>query len=109
MNQDSSLKDLVMQSLEKVNAQDIVCISTRHLTSLFDEVIVASAQSSRQGKALAQHLQADVKQAGGQILGVEGVETGEWVLVDLGEMVVHIMQPQIREYYRLEELWQAPG
>jgi ribosome-associated protein len=76
-----------------------------HLTSLFDRIVIASGTSNRQTKALAASVRDKVKAEGGHILSIEGETTGEWVLVDLGDMIVHIMQPAIRAYYRLEEIW----
>ena len=99
------LQALVIDALEDVKAQVINLFDTTHLTSLFDRIIVASGTSNRQTKALAASVRDKVKQAGGQVLSVEGETTGEWVLVDLGDMIVHIMQPTIRAYYRLEEIW----
>ena len=98
-------------ALEEIKARDIAVMDVRKLTSLFDTVIVATADSARQTKALARHLQDAAKEAGGHVVGIEGEDSGEWVLVDLGEIVVHIMQPAIRDYYHLEELWggQRPG
>ncbi|MBK8016002.1 MAG: ribosome silencing factor [Betaproteobacteria bacterium] len=92
-------------ALEDIKARDIVVLDVRKLTSLFDTVIVASADSARQTKALSRHVQDEAKASGGDVYGVEGEETGEWVLVDLGDVVVHIMQPAVRDYYNLEELW----
>ena len=99
------LQTLVFDALEDVKAQDIQIFETGHLTSLFDRVAIASGTSNRQTKALAASVRDKVKENGGEIIGMEGEGTGEWVLVDLGDMVVHIMQPAIRAYYRLEELW----
>ncbi|MEO8837855.1 MAG: ribosome silencing factor, partial [Herbaspirillum sp.] len=99
------LQSTVVAALEDVKAQDIRVYDTVHLTSLFDRVAIASGTSNRQTKALAASVRDKVKAQGGTILGVEGQETGEWVLVDLGDMIVHIMQPTIRAYYRLEEIW----
>ena len=99
------LQSLVVDALEDVKAQDIVVFDTVHLTSLFDRIAVASGTSNRQTKALAASVRDKVKEAGGDIVGIEGEDTGEWVLVDLGDMIVHIMQPAIRQYYRLEEIW----
>ncbi len=99
------LQSLVVDALEDVKAQDIVVFDTVHLTSLFDRIAVASGTSNRQTKALAASVRDKVKEAGGDVVGVEGEDTGEWVLVDLGDMIVHIMQPAIRQYYRLEEIW----
>jgi ribosome-associated protein len=99
------LQTLVIDALEDVKAQDILLFDTMHLTSLFDRVVVASGTSNRQTKALAASVRDKVKAAGGNIVSMEGEDTGEWVLVDLGDMIVHIMQPAIRAYYRLEEIW----
>ena len=99
------LQSLVVDALEDVKAQDIVVYDTTHLTSLFDRIAIASGTSNRQTKALAASVRDKVKENGGRILSLEGEETGEWVLVDLGDMIVHIMQPAIRAYYRLEEIW----
>ncbi len=99
------LQALVIDALEDVKAQDIRVYDTSHLTSLFDRIAIASGTSNRQTKALAASVRDKVKQNGGELLGMEGEETGEWVLVDLGDMIVHIMQPTIRAYYRLEEIW----
>ena len=99
------LQTLVVDALEDVKGQDIVLFDTMHLTSLFDRIAVVSGTSNRQTKALAASVRDKVKAAGGDVVGLEGEDTGEWVLVDLGDMIVHIMQPAIRQYYRLEEIW----
>jgi ribosome-associated protein len=99
------LQTLVVDALEDVKGQDIVLFDTTGLTSLFDRIAVVSGTSNRQTKALAASVRDKVKQAGGDVIGLEGEDTGEWVLVDLGDMIVHIMQPAIRQYYRLEEIW----
>jgi len=99
------LQSLVIDALEDVKAQDIRAFDTVHLTSMFDRLAIASGTSNRQTKALAASVRDKVKEHGGNVVSIEGEETGEWVLVDLGDMVVHIMQPAIRDYYRLEEIW----
>jgi ribosome-associated protein len=99
------LQTVVVDALEDVKGQDIVLFDTTNLTSLFDRIAVVSGTSNRQTKALAASVRDKVKEAGGDIIGLEGEDTGEWVLVDLGDMIVHIMQPAIRQYYRLEEIW----
>ncbi|HEY5802003.1 MAG TPA: ribosome silencing factor [Burkholderiaceae bacterium] len=99
------LQALVIDALEDVKAQDIKVFDTTHLTSLFDRLVVVSGTSNRQTKALAASVRDKVKENGGHIVGIEGEDTGEWVLVDLGDMIIHIMQPAIRAYYRLEEIW----
>jgi ribosome-associated protein len=99
------LQRVIIDALEDVKAQDIRVFSTTHLTGLFDRVVVASGTSNRQTKALANSVRESVKEAGGDIISTEGEETGEWVLVDCGDAVVHIMQPALRQYYNLEEIW----
>ncbi len=101
----SQLQRVIVDALEDVKAQDIRVFSTTHLTGLFDRVVVASGTSNRQTKALASNVREKVKEAGGDIISTEGEETGEWVLVDCGDAVVHIMQPALRQYYNLEEIW----
>ncbi len=99
------LQSIVVDALEDVKGQEIQVFDTVHLTSLFDRVIIASGTSNRQTKALAASVRDKVKEAGEPVVSMEGETTGEWVLVDLGGIVVHIMQPAIRAYYRLEEIW----
>lgn len=100
------LKKVVVAALEDIKARDIEVINTSKLSSMFERIIIASADSTRQTKALARNVHDKVKAAGGEVLSVEGADSGEWVLVDLGSIVVHIMQPAVRSYYNLEELWQ---
>lgn len=99
------LQRVIVDALDDVKAQDIKVFDTTGQTQLFDRVIVASGTSNRQTRALASNVRDKVKEAGGHVISVEGEETGEWVLVDLGDAVVHVMQPSIRDYYRLEEIW----
>jgi ribosome-associated protein len=94
-----------VDALEEIKAEDIVVMDVRNMSSLFDYMIVASAESTRQTRALVGNLQEKMKAQGGRILGVEGENAGEWVLVDLGDVIVHVMQPAIRSYYNLEQLW----
>jgi len=103
--QAEALKGIVIDALEEIKARDIVVLDVSKLTALFDYLIIASAESARQTKALARNVHDRVKAAGGQVIGSEGEEFGDWVLVDLGDIVVHIMQPAVREYYNLEQLW----
>lgn len=102
-----TLEKTVIDALEDIKARDIEVIDTSRDTPLFDRVVVASADSSRQTRALARSVHDKVRAAGGEVISVEGEESGEWVLVDLGDIVVHIMQPAVRAYYNLEELWSA--
>ena len=99
------LTAIVIDALEDIKARDIKLINVSKLTSVFDYIAVASADSTRQTKALAKNVMDRVKENGGWIYGIEGEQSGEWVLVDCGDIVVHIMQPAMRELYELEELW----
>jgi len=101
------LQKIALAALEDIKGQDIQIINTTKLTSMFDRIVVASADSTRQVKALARNVHDKVKAAGGEVIGMEGEESGEWVLVDLGSIVVHVMQPAVRRHYNLEDLWQA--
>ncbi len=102
------LQKAVVAALEDVKAHDIQAFDVRHLTSLFDRVVIASADSVRQTKALARNVQDKAREAGARVYGIEGEDGGEWILVDLGDIVVHIMQPAVRAHYNLEELWNQP-
>jgi ribosome-associated protein len=102
------MEKAVVAALEDIKARDIVVLKVAHLSPLFERMIIASADSTRQVKALADNVQEKLKALGEQVLSVEGEQNGEWVLVDLGAIVVHVMQPTIRQYYNLEELWDQP-
>ena len=101
----STLQDVVVDALEDVKGQQIEVFDTTAITDLFDRVIIVSGTSNRQTRALAMSVVEAVRKIGGHIISTEGEETGEWVLVDCGDLIVHIMQPAIRTYYNLEELW----
>ena len=105
----NSLQHVAVDALEDIKARDIVILDVRKLTSLYDTLIIASADSNRQVKALAQNVRDKLKEAGAHIIGVEGEQSAEWILVDAGDVVVHIMQPAVRAYYNLEELWAPPA
>jgi ribosome-associated protein len=104
----NKIQKTAVTALEDIKARDIAVLDVRKLTSLYDTLVVASADSNRQVKALANHVRDKLKAGGATIIGVEGEATGEWVLVDAGDIVVHIMQPAVRAYYNLEELWAPP-
>ena len=95
----------IVDALEDIKGRDIVVLDVRRMTALFDKVIVVSGDSTRQNKALANHVQDKVKALGATVYGVEGTDPGEWVLVDLGAVVVHVMHTEEREFYALERLW----
>ncbi len=99
------LQRAIVNGLEDVKAQDILVFNTEHLSALFERVIVASGTSNRQTKALAASVRDAVKGRGMEVLRTEGEDNGEWIIVNCGAAVVHIMQPAIREYYHLEEIW----
>jgi len=99
------LQRAIVDGLEDVKAQGIVVFNTEHLSSMFERVIIASGASNRQTRALASSVRVAVKSAGLQVLRTEGEDNGEWIIVDCGAAVVHVMQPAIREYYHLEEIW----
>ena len=99
------LQRAIVDGLEDVKAQNIQVFNTEHLSPLFERVIVAAGASNRQTKALAASVRDAVKSAGMDVLRTEGEENGEWIIVDCGAAVAHIMQPSIRDYYRLEEIW----
>jgi ribosome-associated protein len=96
---------LVVEALEDVKGRDILVYDTARMPSMFERVVIASGDSTRQVKALADNVQDKVKENGARVYGVEGAAGGEWVLVDLGDVVVHIMHPTVREFYNLEEVW----
>jgi ribosome-associated protein len=103
------LQQTAVTALEDIKARDITVLDVRKLTSLYDTLIVASGESARQVKSLARNVRDKLKDAGADIVGIEGEDAGEWVLVDAGSIVVHVMQPAVRTYYNLEELWTAPA
>ena len=96
---------LVVDALEDIKGRDIRVYDTARMPSMFERVVIASGDSNRQVKALADSVQDKVKENGARVYGVEGAASGEWVLVDLGDVVVHIMHPTVREFYNLEEVW----
>ncbi len=101
------LARIAVAALEDIKGKDIQVLDVGHLTSMFDTMVLASGDSTRQVKALADNVVEKLKQAGAEILGVEGEQVGEWVLVDAGGVVVHVMHPAVRLHYNLEELWGA--
>lgn len=105
----SALVQAVRAALEDLKAQDVKIIYVRHLTSLMDVMIVASGRSDRHVRAIADAVVERCKELGVRPLGVEGKEAGEWVLVDLTDVVVHVMLPRVREFYDIENLWEMPA
>ena len=107
MTSGTKLNQIIVNSLEDIKAFDITVIDVRKKTSIADYMIIASANSNRQSKALARHLKDTLKDIGKSVANIEGEGDGEWVLVDLNEVLVHIMLPTTRAYFNLEELWQS--
>ena len=101
------LRDLVIQTLEDMKARDISVLDVRGQTSITDIMIIASGTSDRHVKAVAEAVAFKAKQAGEPPLGTEGLNEGEWALVDLNGVVVHVMQPKVRDYYQIERLWKV--
>ena len=107
MTSGTKLNQIIVNSLEDIKAFDITVIDVRKKTSIADYMIIASANSNRQTKALARHLKDTLKDIGKSVTNIEGEVDGEWVLVDLNDVLVHIMLPTTRAYFNLEELWQS--
>ena len=105
--QSNRLRQLAVDALEDLKAVDIVELDVRKLSDFTDYMIIANGRSARQVAALAENVIMKAKQAGEAPLGVEGLRGSEWVLVDLGDVVVHVMQPDVREFYQLEKLWSS--
>lgn len=101
------LTRIAIAALEDIKGKDITTLDVAHLSSLFETMVIASGDSNRQVRALADNVQKKLKEAGAEILGIEGEQVGEWVLVDAGGLVVHVMHPAVRLHYNLEELWGA--
>ncbi len=102
------LQKAVISALEDIKADDIQAFDVTHITAMFDRVIIASANSGRQLRALAHNVQDKARALGWRVAGIEGEDSADWVLVDLGDIIVHIMQPAVRVHYNLEELWGHP-
>lgn len=99
------LLELAQTSLEDMKARDVQVFDVRKLTSVTDYLLIASGTSDRHVKSLSENVLANVREAGAKPLGVEGQDAGEWVLIDLNDVIVHVMQPRTREFYKLEDLW----
>lgn len=104
MNSQKLVKTVV-DALEDIKGYDIDVINVSKITSMFEYVVIASADSTRQAKSLARNVAEKTKATGGVVYSVEGEQTGEWLLVDLGDVIVHVMLPAVREYYDLKSLW----
>ncbi len=101
----SDLNQAIITALENLKGQNIVTLDVHELSDVMDTLIIASGTSNRHSRSLAENLVEETKKAGFRALGIEGLETGDWVLVDFGDTVVHVMQQETRDYYELEKLW----
>ena len=106
MNIEDKIK-LIVDALEDIKAQDITVIDTGKLTSLFERMVIATGTSNRQTRSIADNVRVKMKEADEYVGNTEGEETGDWVLLDLGDVIVHVMLPAVRTHYNLEELWGA--
>lgn len=106
MNLEAKIQ-LVVAALEDIKGRDISVLDTTKLTSLFERMVIATGESNRQTRALVANVREKCKEAGLYVGNMEGEDTGDWVLLDLGDVIVHVMQPSIRDLYNLEELWGA--
>jgi ribosome-associated protein len=104
-----TLLQIVSAALDDLKAVDATFLDVRHLTTLTDTMVVASGRSDRHVRAIASEIVGQAKKAGYRPIGVEGEQSGDWVLVDLGDVVVHVMLPRVREFYNLEKLWDMPA
>ena len=103
------LLNIVVDAIDDMKGVDVMVIDVREMTSITDRMVIASGTSSRHVKAIADNVALEAKRAGFPALGVEGAQAAEWVLIDLGDVVVHVMTPAIREFYALEKLWAVVG
>lgn len=104
----SALLDTVLNALDEMKARNVATLDVRDMTSVADDMVIASGTSSRHVKAVADNVVDKAKKAGFPPLGTEGAQAAEWILVDLGDVIVHVMQPAAREFYDLERLWRNP-
>lgn len=108
MTANTALLDIVLHALDELKAKDVSSLDVKELTSIADNMVIASGTSARHVKALADNVAEQAKENGYRPIGVEGGEGADWVLVDLGDVIVHVMQQSTREYYDLERLWRKP-
>lgn len=106
---EKSLQETVLHALEDMKARDVIVMDVRKLTSIADSMVIASGTSDRHVRSLAEHVIEKCKESGHRPMGVEGLKDGEWVLVDLQDVLVHVMLPRVRDFYNLEKLWAAPA
>jgi ribosome-associated protein len=106
---EESLQKTVLTALEDLKARDIVVMDVRAQTTIADSMVIASGSSDRHVRSIAEHVVDKCRESGQRPLGVEGLQDGEWVLVDLDDIVVHVMLPRVRDFYNLEKLWTPPA
>lgn len=108
LNPSDEWRNLITHSLSENKAEDITALDLKDKCSFTDYMVVASGRSSRHVTSLAEHVVDDLRKSGGSVLSVEGRETGDWVLIDAGDVVVHIFRPEIRQFYNIEKMWAIP-
>lgn len=101
--------EFVKQTIDDIKAFNVAHLSVSHLTEVFDDMIIASASSTQHARSIARHLQEECKQHNIGIVGVEGDDIGDWILIDLGDVILHVMIESVREFYQLEKLWDIPA
>lgn len=106
---EKSLQETVLDALEDMKARDVIVMDVRKLTSIADSMVIASGTSDRHVRSLAENVIEKCKESGHRPMGVEGLKDGEWVLVDLQDVLVHVMLPRVRDFYNLEKLWAVPA
>ena len=104
-----ALLGVILSSLDKAKAEEVVKIDLRGKSEMADWMVIASGRSSRQVAAIAEQLVDTLKQDHGRLAKIEGKDTGDWVLIDLGDAIVHVFRPEVREFYQLEKMWLSPG
>ena len=101
--------EFVKETIDDIKAFNVTHFTVSHLTEVFDEMIIASANSTQHARSIARHLQEECKKHNIEILGVEGDDIGDWILIDLGDVILHVMIESVRDYYQLEKLWDIPA
>ncbi|MCC5792521.1 MAG: ribosome silencing factor [Legionellaceae bacterium] len=107
MNKTTTIKDRILQYLDEMQAIDIVCIDVRNQTTITDDMLICSGRSSRHVQSIAEFVMEQMKHKGYPVLSKSGLTQGEWALLDFGDIILHVMQPDSRAYYNLEDLWQT--
>lgn len=100
--------DLSLEALDDLKAQNVSTMHVEHITDIMEYIVIATATSRQHGSSLGRHIKEQAKKQGLEVLGIEGLDSGDWILIDLGDVVIHIMLEAVRTYYELEKLWDIP-